>query len=145
MIRDHPLFGLGLGGYAYLFRGIQPEDHPHDLWLTFWVEMGVLGVLAFTVILLGLLWRGWRAWPRVDGFARPLLWGVLGALVLWTVHGLIDTPYWKNDMSAEFWILAAIEVSVLRGLWRPAADSVGQGAPGSGSRPSVAADPGAPK
>jgi O-antigen ligase len=114
MIRDHPVLGLGLGGYTFLFRGVQPEAHPHDLWLTFWIELGVLGLIAFTVILFGLLWRGWRAWPKAEGFSRPLLWGVLGALVLWTVHGLVDSPYWKNDMSAEFWILAAVEVVMLR-------------------------------
>jgi hypothetical protein len=45
-----------------------------------------------------------------------VLWGVLGALVLWTVHGIVDSPYWKNDMSAEFWLLAAIEVVILAAL-----------------------------
>jgi O-antigen ligase len=116
MIRDHPILGLGLGGYSFLFRGVQPEAHPHDLWLTLWIELGVLGLIAFTIILFGLLWRGWKAWSNAEGFSRPLLWGVLGALVLWTVHGLVDSPYWKNDMSAEFWILAAVEVAYLQAL-----------------------------
>ena len=121
MIRDHPVFGLGLGGYSYQFRGVTPEAHPHDLFLTFWVELGVLGLIAFAVILFGLLWRGWKAWPQVQGFSRPLLWGVLGGLVLWTAHGLVDSPYWKNDMSAEFWILAAIQVALLRAAPKRAA------------------------
>ena len=131
MIRDHPVLGLGLGGYTFLFRGVQPEAHPHDLWLTFWVELGILGLIAFTVILFGLLWRGWRAWPKTEGFYRPLLWGVLGGLVLWTVHGLIDSPYWKNDMSAEFWILAAIEVAALRAMSR-IRSTLPRAAPGGG-------------
>jgi O-antigen ligase len=114
MIRDHPIFGLGLGGFSYQFRGVTPEIYPHDLWLTFWVEIGVFGVIGFAVILLGLLWRGWTAWPSTEGFDRTLLWGVMGALVLWTVHGIVDSPYWKNDMSAEFWILAALAVVTLR-------------------------------
>lgn len=137
MIRDHPLFGLGLGGYTFLFRGVQPEAHPHDLWLTFWVELGLVGLIAFTVILFGLLWRGWKAWPKAEGFSRPLLWGVLGAFVLWTVHGLVDSPYWKNDMSVEFWILAAIEVAVLRAAWRPAPVRIDQSAPGPESGPLI--------
>jgi O-antigen ligase len=116
IIRDHPLFGLGLGGYNFQFRGVTPEAHPHDLFLTFWVELGVVGLIAFALILFGLLWRGWRAWPPTSGFMRALLWGVLGGLVLWTVHGLVDSPYWKNDMSAEFWILAALELSALRAV-----------------------------
>jgi hypothetical protein len=23
-------------------------------------------------------------------------------------HGLVDVPYWKNDLAAEFWILVGI-------------------------------------
>lgn len=110
MIRDHPIFGLGLGGYTFQFRGLTPEIYPHDVWLTFWVEVGLLGMIAFAVILFGLLWQGWRAWPRMQGFYRPVLWGASAALVMWAVHGLVDSPYWKNDMSVEFWILAALVV-----------------------------------
>ncbi len=79
-----------------------------------------MAVLAFAVILFGLLSRGWRAWPRTQGFYRAVLWGVLGALVLWTVHGLVDSPYWKNDMSVEFWVLAAIELVILGRREKPA-------------------------
>ena len=115
-LRDHPIFGVGLGGYHYLFRGKIPEIYPHDVWLTFWVEVGLLGLIAFAAIYFGLLFRGWRAMPRVQGFYRPLLWGALGALVLWGVHGLVDSPYWKNDMSLEFWIIVAFEVVAIRSI-----------------------------
>jgi hypothetical protein len=70
--------------------------------------------VTFTVILFSLLWRGFRALPSTHGFYRAALWGVVGALLMWTVHGLVDSPYWKNDMSVEFWILAALEVAVIR-------------------------------
>jgi len=115
-LRDHPIFGVGLGGYHYLFRGKIAEIYPHDLWLTFWVEVGLLGLIAFAAIYFGLLYRGWRAMPHVQGFYRPLLWGALGALILWGVHGLVDSPYWKNDMSVEFWIIAAFEVVAIRSI-----------------------------
>jgi len=113
MLHESPYFGVGLGGYSFKLNGTTPELYPHDIWLTFWVEIGLLGLIAFAVILLGLLWRGWQAWPRTQGLEKAFLWGVLGALVLWTVHGLVDSPYWKNDMSSEFWLLAAIEVVIL--------------------------------
>jgi O-antigen ligase len=116
MLRESPVFGVGLGGYSHKLNGTTPELYPHDIWLTFWVEVGLLGMIAFAVILFGLLWRGWRAWPSTEGFDRAVLWGVLGALVLWTVHGVADSPYWKNDMSVEFWVLAAIEVVILAAM-----------------------------
>jgi O-antigen ligase len=116
MLRDHPIFGVGLGGYHYLFRGTILEIYPHNDWLTFWVEVGLLGMIAFAVIFFGLMYRGWRAYARADGFYRALLWGVSGSLVLWGVHGLVDSPYWKNDMSVEFWMVAALEVMAIRAI-----------------------------
>jgi O-antigen ligase len=116
MLRDHPIFGNGLGGYHYLFRGTILEIYPHDMWLTFWVEVGLLGMVAFAVIFFGLMYRGWRAFSLANGFYRALLWGVSGSLVLWGIHGLVDSPYWKNDMSVEFWLLAALELVAIRGI-----------------------------
>jgi O-antigen ligase len=128
MLRDHPIFGNGLGGYHYLFRGTIPEIYPHDMWLTFWVEVGLLGVIAFAVIFFGLLYRGWRAYSHASGFYRALLWGVSGSLVIWGVHGLVDSPYWKNDMSVEFWILGALELVAIRAI-RESVSSSSVGAP----------------
>ncbi len=116
MLQGSPIFGFGLGGYSFLFRGKIPEIYPHDIWLTFWVEVGLLGLIAFAIILFALLWQGWRAWPRAKEFYRPAVWGASAALVMWTVHGLVDSPYWKNDMSVEFWILAALIVVTARSL-----------------------------
>lgn len=116
MLRDHPIFGNGLGGYHYLFRGTILEIYPHDVWLTFWVEVGLLGMVAFAVIFFGLIYRGWRAYSHASGFNRALLWGVSGSLVLWGFHGLVDSPYWKNDMSVEFWIIAALELVAIRAI-----------------------------
>jgi O-antigen ligase len=120
MIHNSPIFGVGLGGYSYQFRGQTPEIYPHDIWLTFWVEIGLLGLIAFAVILFGLLWRGWQAWPRMHDFYRPALWGAVAALVMWTVHGIVDSPYWKNDMSVEFWMLAALIIICTRTATRVA-------------------------
>jgi len=111
MIRRNPIFGVGLGGYSAEFRGYAPEIYPHDVWLTFWVELGLLGVIAFVAILAMLLWQAWRAWPRARDCYRPATWGAGAALVMWVLHGLVDSPYWKNDMSVEFWILAALIVA----------------------------------
>ena len=113
VLKENPILGLGLGGFDYTFRKHASQPYPHDIWLTFWVEIGLLGLIAFAVIFFGLLWRGWRALPQTEGFHRVALWGVMGSLVLWGIHGLVDSPYWKNDMSVEFWVLAAIELAAI--------------------------------
>ena len=58
--------------------------------------------------------RPWRALATASGLYSPLLWGLGTAFVMIAVHGLVDSPYWKNDLSLEFWVLAALEVVALR-------------------------------
>ena len=68
------------------------------------------------MIFFGLLWQGAMSLAAAHDIYRPILWGVVGALVLYTVHGLFDSPYWKNDLSVEFWLLAALQVVAVRAV-----------------------------
>jgi Lipid A core - O-antigen ligase and related enzymes len=115
MLRDHPLFGAGISGYQTVMKhyrtpNLHPEPYAHNIFLTTWSEVGLIGLAAFAVILFGLLWRAARNFGSAHDLYRPLLWGIFGAWVVFIVHGLVDSPYWKNDLSLEFWILAAVEV-----------------------------------
>lgn len=115
MLSRMPITGAGISGFADRVAPYRPPGsvihiYPHDLWLTTWSELGLAGVIAFAVIFFGLLWRGARALRSARDISRPLLWGSVAAIVLYAVHGLFDTPYWKNDLSALFWLVAALEV-----------------------------------
>jgi O-antigen ligase len=119
MLRDHPVLGAGLRAYKqvmvpYVTGARIPELYPHDVFLAMWAELGLLGLLAFVILLGMLLWRGWRGFYRAHDMARPLLWGTSAAFVAIAVHGLFDTPYFKNDLAVEFWIVAALEIAALR-------------------------------
>jgi len=118
MLRDHPIVGAGLRAYSqvmgpYVTGNRIPELYPHNVYLAMWAELGLLGLAAFVALLAMLLWRGWRAFYRAKGLARPLLWGTSAAFVAIAVHGGFDTPYYKNDLSVEFWILAALELAAI--------------------------------
>jgi putative inorganic carbon (HCO3(-)) transporter len=119
MLSERPILGAGISGFPIRVAPFRPpgeeiELYPHNLWLTTWSEVGLLGLLAFAAIFFGLLWRGARAIGRLEGIYRAVAWGAVGTLVLYLVHGMFDSPYWKNDLSAEFWILAALEVIAIR-------------------------------
>jgi exopolysaccharide production protein ExoQ len=124
MLSERPIFGAGIAGFATRIAPFRPAKeqvhiYPHDIWLTTWSELGILGVIAFAAIFFGLLWRGARALGQATDIWRPILWGSVGALVLYLVHGLFDSPYWKNDLSVEFWLLAALQVVAIRAVRRP--------------------------
>lgn len=114
MLRDHPIFGTGLSGFA---RSVDPYRqgsfteqliYPHNIALNFWTETGLLGLVAFGWILMAGLRLTWRAWHAAGAAWRPIELGIFLALVGIIVHGLVDVPYWKNDLSAEFWILLGV-------------------------------------
>lgn len=119
MLSQRPILGAGISGFPIRVAPFRPPTqvvqlYPHDLWLTTWSELGLLGLIAFGIIFFGLLWRGVRALPRATDAYRPVMWGAVGALILYGVHGLFDSPYWKNDLSVEFWLLAALLVIAVR-------------------------------
>jgi putative inorganic carbon (HCO3(-)) transporter len=119
MLRDHPILGAGLRAYTqvmqpYVSTNRIPELYPHNVYLAMWSELGLLGLAAFVALLVMLLWRGWRAFYSAHDFARPLLWGTSAAFVAIVVHGFFDTPYYKNDLAVEFWIVAALEIAAIR-------------------------------
>ncbi|HUY56862.1 MAG TPA: O-antigen ligase family protein [Candidatus Micrarchaeaceae archaeon] len=116
LIESHPFTGSGLAGYQTAIGPYRAQVHdpstqthvyPDQLELDFWVELGVLGfvaLLAFFAELLRYLAPAVRAGPREHPWAVALTL----AWVAIIVHGLLDSPYWKNDLAGEWWLLAAL-------------------------------------
>jgi O-antigen ligase len=119
MLRDHPIFGTGLSSFDRSitpYRGSYSEHliYPHNILLNFWTETGVLGVIAFGWIVLQGFVVSLRGLSLAALEWRALNRGVLLALVGILVHGLVDVPYWKNDLSLEFWTLLALSWAGVR-------------------------------
>ena len=142
MLRDHPLFGAGLSGFTERLGPYWNANHidrfidPHNILLNFWSETGILGVIAFGWILVTAFVVSWRGWRLSPPEWRPVHYGVFLAMVAFVVHGLIDVPYFKNDLSLEFWTLVGITWAGTRwflpasgGLARTPAASIGRPSP----------------
>jgi O-antigen ligase len=120
MLRDHPILGGGLSGFPKTVEpyraaaGADPLQYPHNILLNFWTETGILGVVAFGWVLVQGFRYTLRGWRRASRAWAPYHLGVAVALAAIVVHGLVDVPYWKNDLSAEFWILLGLSLAGLR-------------------------------
>lgn len=101
LIGDYPLTGVGpglfQGYYQYKGPGILERapmewniPHPHNIFLAFWLNAGLLGILAFLVLLVLTHIR--LTYPIIA------LWSIV-------IHGFFDTPFWKNDLAMIFWIV----------------------------------------
>ncbi|CAN5134837.1 hypothetical protein BH11PAT4_BH11PAT4_1700 [soil metagenome] len=108
MLEAHPLAGIGLGGYQAAYQKYQvPEAlekdvlHPHNIYLAFWTQSGILGLIAFLSICAFAFVR-----KLTSTSAEVRAAALAGVSIL--IVGLFDTAYWKNDLSVVFWVLIAM-------------------------------------
>jgi putative inorganic carbon (hco3(-)) transporter len=97
VLSQRPVTGAGLASYVQATAPLRspkqwPSLYPHNIWLTFWSETGLLGMISFAGLYLVLLVRGWRALAKASGLTRTLLYGGVGTLIVYLVHGMVDTP-----------------------------------------------------
>ncbi len=114
MLKHHVPFGAGLAGFgtavAPYWNPYHPDRfiYPHNFVLTFWSETGLLGLAAFGWIVVTGFMVGWRGWKSADLDWKPIHLGVFLALVAVILHGLVDVPYFKNDLALEFWAILGL-------------------------------------
>jgi len=106
LISDHPLLGVGLSGYKSeihryrIDKWIEIFQYPHNILLNFWIEIGALGILAFILIFY---------WVFKSAFASKNL-SAIAIFTIILIHGIVDVPYFKNDLAILFWLLVAIMI-----------------------------------
>ena len=114
MLEHHVLFGAGLSGFAQTIAPYWNPTHidrfiyPHNIVLTFWSETGLIGLAAFAWIMFTGFASSWHGWRRGAADWRTLQLGVVLALVAVVVHGMVDVPYFKNDLALEFWAVMGL-------------------------------------
>lgn len=86
------------------FKKIEPLIFPHNIFLNFWSEIGLFGALAFIFLyIIGVK-------EAVKKYGNNKIFGIVlvGALAIFLIHGMVDVPYFKNDLSFLWWTIAAI-------------------------------------
>lgn len=108
MIKDRPFFGVGPNAFEPIYRATIPKlywpplewlvSQPHQLYLALWLETGLLGLIVFFGLMTLWIKRVWRMARTGDEIAVTALAAMLAILA----HGLVDTPYFKNDLALIF-------------------------------------------
>jgi O-antigen ligase len=111
IFRDHPLFGVGLGNFAYVYPQYQRDYlyysvDPHCWILQLAAELGLIGLLAAAAAITGMvlwarrIWRGTQASP----VALLLTLAAGGSLL----HATVDFDYTFTATTALFGALLAL-------------------------------------
>jgi len=107
LLQHHPWFGAGLGGFPDLYpqyklaRHVEILLYPHNIVLDFWVEFGIAGVIWLGFVV-GRFFK--QLAQQHNRHALVLMTGMVAILV----YGLVDVPYFKNDLAVVFWVIVTM-------------------------------------
>lgn len=122
LMSQHPVLGIGLSNYdramGPYWLDLSRVIYPHNIVLNFWTVTGLLGLLSFGWVMAVVLRHSWRGW-RAGGSLGPLHLGIFTAMLAVIAHGLVDVPYFKNDLSLEFWALVGLSWAAVHRGGRP--------------------------
>jgi putative inorganic carbon (HCO3(-)) transporter len=118
MFKDNWWFGIGVGNEAFrLAYGLYMRSGFDALGtycvpLEIAVELGVVGLLIFAGLLLSALSRGHLNFISVsDVWQKCLTAGAAAALIGLTVHGLVDTVFYRPQVHLLFWMIMAFLIA----------------------------------
>ena len=118
MMSHHPVLGIGLSYYQQamgpFWQDLPRVIYPHNIVLNFWTVTGLPGLFAFGWLTVRAFVLGWRGWRVHELRWRPYDLGVILVLVAMFAHGLVDVPFFKNDLSLEFWALLGMLLAAHR-------------------------------
>ena len=118
MLVAQPLQGSGLAGFADTYGEYKLDRHveylmyPHNIFLNFWTQLGILGLIWLLWVLIKIFYTGLKnqSWRNTI---------ILGGFVCIIIYGLVDVPYFKNDLSVLFWSLLGIFTVLNNKYYKP--------------------------
>ena len=128
ILKDHWLIGIGPGLFQRYYLASQQYfpvpylewavPQPHNLWLAWWLQGGLMGLVGFLWLTAVFFWQIAKNFKKTKPPFVPsggtseggqaLILILAAVMVCILVHGLVDTPYWKNDLALVFWLLIAL-------------------------------------
>jgi putative inorganic carbon (HCO3(-)) transporter len=122
LMQDFPFTGVGLGmpepviQLLYPIFLVGPESewiHVHNTFLQIGSEMGIPGLVAFVAMLLAVaaVLARQAAKPQA-GVYRGLSLALLGSLIVFVVHGLVDAPLASPKLTVLFFGLLGLMAAV---------------------------------
>ena len=109
---DNPVTGIGLKGTKYL---TDQNKAPHNDFLRAYVETGVIGLLAYVLVLIALVAIARRALRDAQpGFARGVAVGFAAVLVAYVIDSLTDNLMSEVVVLWYFYAAAACAFAVAR-------------------------------
>lgn len=97
-----------------VWQPVEIYFYPHNIILNFWSEVGFFGLLIFMWLIAKQLFLSFKSATKNKERDRFLTLGVGTAMTAIIIHGLVDVPYFKNDLAIIFWVIIALTVILIK-------------------------------
>ncbi|MFQ5801943.1 MAG: tetratricopeptide repeat protein [Candidatus Methylomirabilales bacterium] len=127
MIRENPLLGVGAGNFTFVFfryadlpQGPFTQntllEHPHNEYINLTAELGALGLLAFSWLLLRIGRMGWQALKKAEETEEALrLLSLLGCLVSVAINGFLFYPFHEPSTTLNLFLILGLLEATFQG------------------------------
>lgn len=107
---DYPITGIGPGTFEYYFPPYPKwgVPQPHSIYFAFLLQTGIIGFIGFIWLLI------WFFKIGIKQINNHLSLIIMMVMTYTLTHGLVDTTYWKNDLSVFFWIIIGLMIILSR-------------------------------
>jgi O-antigen ligase len=160
-IREHPVLGLGYGGFKatsfqllattpgvnlpfHLAFRLRPGEFVHDAYLGTLAELGPLGLLSFLGILVASARTLRRTAVRAGRAGEPFLRAVSNGLVLSLLGFSVASLFLSSETSRALWFVFGLSLALPSLVWEPRSEdgaidvsSLNHGLRGHGRSPSL--------
>ncbi len=122
LFREQPLLGIGPDNFRHRYGPYTGSDkwddriHTNNMFIEAFVNLGVIGGTIFLIVIgMGLIWplRAVGSGPGAGGSNTILAIGLLGAIVAFATHGLVDYFLEFTPTYLLFWLVLGLSA----GLW----------------------------
>lgn len=122
ILLDNWIWGIGPGNFQEKYLDYQKYfplylewavPQPHNLFLAFWLQSGLIGFFGFIFLLIYICLKKIKILLySKDFYQKNISLLFLSFILQLLLIGLLDTPYWKNDLSLIFWSIIFLSISI---------------------------------
>ena len=121
LAKEYRLIGGGLGSFSGLYSSyilllpVPVFFYSHNLYLDIWIEQGILGLVAWSIILAGSIWLVGKYVLEGNNKERDhRLMGIaiLVGLFTFSLHGMIDNPIYAGWGRPLMFVLPGLAMGV---------------------------------
>lgn len=93
---------------AKYWQPLEIYMYPHNIFLNFWSELSLFGLIVFIWLLVKFFWVAASLFKKSNDNDKLLLITAMAAMTTIIIHGMVDVPFFKNDLAIIFWLPIAI-------------------------------------